>query len=313
MKNKKTLIRMNPDGALLYSPGDPLKIRLDRSETESILKFKGSFPEKLSSPEIMHLEISSHCLSNCPHCPTVEDRGKKEPTLAQLESLFKQLRDEKVVEISFGGGEPFLRNDIFEIAALAKAYDLSVSATTHWKMVKRININQLSIFDQVNVSLITNEQEAEFNWNDGTYLNLFKKWPTRLGFNIITKNGFEKHIENIAEFAAKTRAEIFLLSYKPSKPKHNKRLKHQNIGRDIRFLQDKSIKVRLDCVLSRQCAAIQRIGAMACGGDIYPCSFVRTSIGNVFEKKLSELWGSCKDQNPLFMKFCPWGDNQYED
>ena len=66
-------------------------------------------------PELIILDITHRCNLQCNICEIRKDKPIQEYTLGEIEGLINEAFDWKVKEFALSGGEPLLREDIFEI------------------------------------------------------------------------------------------------------------------------------------------------------------------------------------------------------
>ena len=86
----------------------------------------------LAGPLAVHLEISDSCNLMCRHCFAGELPRRGRPLeLAELDQLFRQMSRMGSYRLGLTGGEPLLREDLFEIIDLALAHGLSPCVTTN--------------------------------------------------------------------------------------------------------------------------------------------------------------------------------------
>lgn len=71
------------------------------------------------------------CNSRCSHCNRWKRKPAKELTTQEGKNLIRQLADCDVLQLSFSGGEPLIRKDIFELIGYAKSLDMSTSINTN--------------------------------------------------------------------------------------------------------------------------------------------------------------------------------------
>ncbi|HBM16520.1 MAG TPA: hypothetical protein DD381_09305 [Lentisphaeria bacterium] len=85
-------------------------------------------------PNIVFIETTNRCNMNCPICITnVPSMGFQfEPRMEYFEKLFKHYSEfEPPPPMQLFGGEPTMRDDIFDIIKLAKSFGLSVRLVTN--------------------------------------------------------------------------------------------------------------------------------------------------------------------------------------
>lgn len=109
----------------------------------------------LGVPLSAHVDVTYRCNERCVHCYLPhDDRG--EMTTAEIVELLDQLADAGVFFLTISGGEPFLRKDLFEILAHARARTFNVKLKTNAILIRegeaerlrRLNIDgvQISIY-----------------------------------------------------------------------------------------------------------------------------------------------------------------------
>ncbi|WP_255301070.1 radical SAM/SPASM domain-containing protein [Bacillus cereus] len=95
-----------------------------------------------SAPSLVDISITNRCNLKCDYCYASSspfETKNEEMDLNHLNNLFQDLDDMNVHRISLTGGEPFIRDDFFEI----------LSATQKYKFAKIINSNGILISDKI--------------------------------------------------------------------------------------------------------------------------------------------------------------------
>jgi MoaA/NifB/PqqE/SkfB family radical SAM enzyme len=94
----------------------------------NLLRFAKGKQEPIIGPVKAVWEVLNICNARCRTCDRWKE--KSDPTIlstAEGKSLIRQLADAGVLNLTFTGGEPLLRKDIYELIACAKQYRLSTS------------------------------------------------------------------------------------------------------------------------------------------------------------------------------------------
>lgn len=92
-------------------------------------------------PLLVDLDITKKCNESCSYC-SANASGvdyKDELSLDQLKLLFDEFEQMNILKVSVGGGEPFCRDDIWEVLSLLEAYSFS----------KFLNTNGILIDDDI--------------------------------------------------------------------------------------------------------------------------------------------------------------------
>lgn len=113
-------------------------------------------PTKLSAPLYVLWDITYACNLRCKHC--LVDAGNQPPQPMSLLDVYRvvdQLVDMRVLYVNFLGGEPFIRQDMFDILAYTSQHPIGMSVTTNGLLVDDELVSQLAdinLFD-VQVSI----------------------------------------------------------------------------------------------------------------------------------------------------------------
>ncbi len=115
-------------------------------------------PEKLrkftsSYHPIVVWNITNRCNLKCRHCYASAGKDNLELSTEQCFEIVDKLASFKVPLILFSGGEPLLRNDIFEIARYAKKRGIKCVLSTNGTLIDRDLAENLDVFEYVGVSL----------------------------------------------------------------------------------------------------------------------------------------------------------------
>ncbi len=127
----------------------------------------------LAAPLRVHLQITNECSLRCRHCSQkTRDAFDKELTLPQISSFIDQLVSIGTQELSIGGGEPFLRDDLVSIVSYASRKGLSVSLSTSGLFISRAVAKKLADvgLKQIRISFDgASEKSYDYFRGKGTY------------------------------------------------------------------------------------------------------------------------------------------------
>lgn len=74
----------------------------------------------LSAPNSVVWDITNRCNLRCRHCYVkAESKGKSGPSIKEAKAIMDQLKKAKVFTLSFSGGEPLMREDLYELLQYA--------------------------------------------------------------------------------------------------------------------------------------------------------------------------------------------------
>ncbi|MBU0547650.1 MAG: glycosyltransferase [Candidatus Omnitrophica bacterium] len=118
------------------------RIRVTRIAQRN-LKNKIGFEEIPVRPEFIILDITHRCNLKCNICEIRKDKPAGEYTLEEIENLIKEAIDWGVKEFVLSGGEPFVREDIFEILDFVKERGYRIGVLTNGIMLNEDFIDKL--------------------------------------------------------------------------------------------------------------------------------------------------------------------------
>ncbi|MEZ4438950.1 MAG: radical SAM protein [Polyangiaceae bacterium] len=114
------------------------------------------------------IELTPHCNQKCSYCynPWREDNGGElgQAKLADLTARVTRLLDAFDVDhVTLTGGEPFSRNDVFDILALLKARGVGIQIISNGGLITPRLAAQLQPFDVSYVQITLNGPDAELH------------------------------------------------------------------------------------------------------------------------------------------------------
>jgi len=274
MKTKNT-----PEGLVFYDPKTYTTVRLNREESRKlgIKKFPKDTP-----PEVVHLEISDRCNLNCPYCYVRGKRGRELST-AEWVRIIKDLADTGVFQVTFGGGEPTMREDLEELALYAKACKLTLCMTSNGLRIPEIKPSVLKLFDQINVSW---HRQAGFV----RALAYLKDCHVRRGINFVLSKQYEKDLGFIKQVSKQYGAEILFLTYKAVNQDINNQISAKQVFKEALKAFKEHLKVAVDGMTCGTCLAGKRFCDIDSLGNVMVCSFIRKPIGNLLEEPFKKIW-----------------------
>ncbi len=110
--------------------------------------------EMFSAPLTFNWTLSYRCNFVCEHCYS-RDEVCAELPIADLKRIVDILAEKQVPFINFGGGEPLIRDDLFELATYATAKGLNVSMNSNGWLLDRAAAERLrdAGFKSVGISI----------------------------------------------------------------------------------------------------------------------------------------------------------------
>jgi len=115
-----------------------------------------------SYPFFGSIETTRRCNSRCAFCPIGNERKeikKGEMNTKEMKSVFDQFNELNILAVSFLGGEPFLREDVFEIARYSSELGIISQVSTNGLTLPSTYDEATQSFDVIVVSLDTMNPE----------------------------------------------------------------------------------------------------------------------------------------------------------
>ncbi|MEW6680924.1 MAG: radical SAM protein [bacterium] len=264
-------------------------------------------------PYVVYLGVTSNCNFNCPCCYRVDE---KEMPKDELFRLIDELCSLGVFQLAIGGGEPFLRPDIFEIIEYCQG-KIVCNITTNGFGVKE-NIGRLKgLVQQINVSLngfspLTNIGRDSHAFGMALEaINILSNFKINFGVNILVVKESLLILQKTFKFLVQLGVKKVVIL----RPKRNKnlwfktnRLKKEDCERLKEILEEweEILDIHIDCSLMELMKDIPDDKLLKCGifgcqqssticsitpeGYILPCSFLKTPLGKFTEGSFKEIW-----------------------
>jgi AdoMet-dependent heme synthase len=264
-------------------------------------------------PLSAHIDITWRCNERCVHCYLDHD-GKGEMSTEEIKDTLRQLAECGTFFLSISGGEPFLRQDCFEILEFARSLRFSVKLKTNAVMIganEAARLRRIGI-EKVQISLYSHRPEVH---------DAITKLPgsfrrTTDGIRHLKANGLKVSITDVLmkynsrdamavkKFSAELGVEftidptitpmlngdrsIISLSVTEAELKE---IMHTEefVGNVDEFCDPASI-VDDDILEGYSCSAGHSLVYISPFGDVYPCVQFPMPCGSVRKQSLREIW-----------------------
>lgn len=272
---------------------------------------------KRTAPISMYLCITNKCPNNCVYCSAKNRQDEKELSKDEWIRVIKDLQDMHTPIIGITGGEPLVREDIFEIIKAIDERSSVILFTSGFNLSfeKAKKLKDSGLFG-IGISLDSYDKD-EHNRNRKSN-NAFEyaieaiRNASRVGLYtmvqtvILKENLEEEKLFKLFKLAKENGAQEVkilepILSGKllTEKELNNVFYKEEDREKLIK-IQHKANK-RGDFPKISTFAYTESEGKFGCGagnqhsyisasGELYPCDFVPMSFGNVKEKSIKSLW-----------------------
>lgn len=287
-------------------------------------------PGCLSSPLSILWEVTHACNLSCMHClSSCGDRKPNELSTSEAKSLIDEMAALRVFWFTLGGGEPLVRDDVYELIAHATERNLCVRLTTNGYAVTEDTLYRLADLNVFSAQISVDGQREthdRFRRQSGAFdrairtLELFQKagYTTLVTVSASAMNAHEipdlvRHLAGIGVNSVKigpcaslgravqNRLDLALSTSQMRELSQQmcSLQKQMNSNTTLQldglfpflFEPEPAKATTVDQQLGPGCSAGISQVVVSYDGNVYPCPYIRDkSAGNVRERSLSEIW-----------------------
>ena len=272
-------------GSSIYDKETGLTLRL--SHQESRLFYEDYEPiDDFECPEVIHAELTSRCNLNCDYCyvPKMET----ELGFEEWRKIINDLSDFGAFQLTMGGGEPFIRDDVIQLANFADDCGLNVTVTTNGMLLEDFSPEELSIFRQINISYHRSALDQGFEMENA--LDRIVEADVPAGINLVLSRDYLPYLSHLSALAKDYGALLLLLSYKPVRGDFENAIDLKKIREYAHALAKDGLTVGIDSLTCGDCEMNEKLLTISSSGEAYPCSFVRNSMGNLISRSIEAIW-----------------------
>ena len=271
--------------------------------------------EALRVPFWAHLDLTYRCNQKCIHCycqglDKSFSSSQKELTFPQVSSLLDDLADMGSLHLVFSGGEPFLREDFFDIAFYAKSKHFTIKIFTNGSLIDEQAAERLFKLAPLQIEMsiygVTPEIHDSVTKKQGSFqklletVALLKKYNLRVELkSVLLKRNFHQ-AKDLERFSRSIGADDFRLGTDISPKNDGSRApQQQQIDetqlRDFLSSQGNNFtgppSEYLDRPLEKPLCQTGIVGCYVSPyGDVYPCIALLVPMGNIREKSFKRIW-----------------------
>ncbi len=277
----------------------------------------------LSAPVNVTWEITSRCNLSCCHC--LSDAGVASPgelSREECRQIVDQLAAIKVFQINIGGGEPFLREDFFDLLTYVQGKGLVACVSTNGTLIDNGLARWLSSLEMLYLQVSLDGATAEVNdriRGEGTYAIILEALTCLIRHGVpfsintvLTRLNFPQ-LDTLREMATEYGAELRVSRFRPSgRGKTSKEFlapEKDQLEAFADWLAAHDLVRTGDSFFCLTSEARRRKGLEMCGaakmtcclsptGEVYPCAFLQEGpflVGRIRENTLKNLW----DHSPI--------------
>jgi len=248
----------------------------------------------------------------------------------EIIECINQFADLGIYQIGISGGEPFMRSDILEILEYASNKNIKIAITTNGFFLDDKNIRKLKKIE--NISLIqvsldgSNEETHDYiRQYKGAYKSAINAISGLVSEGITTgvvTTVMKLNIDQVPDITKKVKqlgvsiygARRFMPVGKGNKLRDSLLISKEDYARHLQYWSDKKINDSdLEYIIEEPllsifesekhsnsgCPAGNSYGAITSLGDIRACIFIPLSLGNIRNKKFSQIWETSDIRNKI--------------
>lgn len=275
---------------------------------EKMIKLEDKY-NRGESIAIIQFQYNYQCNLTCEHCSIKRFQGKSDKksfTIEDVKNLARQADELGLARFVITGGEPLTFGDFDELVAAIDPKKFFINCDTNgWLMTpeKAKHLKSIGV-DRIQLSIDSLDAEAhdEFRGRKGSYQKAVEAVDIAkeagLGIfiqTVVTKQRLysEEFIEFVEYFNAKD-VGVFV-SY--AKPVGAWEGEYSGLvdKKDMAYMEELEKKYNLFTHLTpgyglkMGCIAVKGMISVTQYGDVLPCPYIHTSIGNVFKEPLKDV------------------------
>ncbi len=271
------------------------------------------FAEKLSRGEsiaIIQFQYNYVCNFSCKHCSVKRFQGKNERrsfTIADVRDLFRQADELGLARVTITGGEPLVFKDLDELVEAIDPQRFYINCDTNgWLLdnekashLKAIGVDRI----QLSIDSLDAKEHDSFRRAKGSHERAIKSIDAALGAGldifiqtVVTKKRlYSQEFVRFIEYFNKRNIGVFVTYAKPvgAWEGHFEVLVNKEDLNYMRDVLEKKYKVftHLSAAygLNMGCIGVKGMISVTQYGDVMPCPYIHTSIGNVFKEPLKDI------------------------
>jgi len=279
------------------------------------------FTELFSAPLTFNWTLSFRCNFSCQHCYSREEVGEELSTEDNFR-IIDVLAEKQVPFINFGGGEPLIRDDLYDIAAYAVSKGLNPSMNSNGWLLDDVAATRLKQagFKSVGISLDSAEAHLhdDFRCMPGSHeraigaLQALRKVGLRSTLSAVISRINYRNFRDILDIARDNGvAQVYLHNFKCSGRGFKNREELDLSPQEWRDFYVEALAVKnetTDIDISFDDPVIASLPGYAenplvkgssCGklslhlrpdGDITPCGFIPLVVGNILKDDFDTIW-----------------------
>jgi MoaA/NifB/PqqE/SkfB family radical SAM enzyme len=270
------------------------------------------YDEKFSHGEsiaIIQFQYNYTCNFTCEHCSIKKFQGKENKrsfTIADVKKLFQQADELGLARVTITGGEPLVFKDFDELVAAIDPQKFYINCDTNgWlldnaraKHLKSIGVDRV----QLSIDSLNAKEHDKFRQTKGSFDRAIKSIDAAVdaGLAIFVQTVVTKqrlHSDEFLEFVKyfNSRGIGVFVTYAKPVGAWEGNFDSMVDKNDMEYMKELEKKHNVFTHLTPAygldmgCIAVKGMFSVTQYGDVLPCPYIHTSIGNVFEEPLKDI------------------------
>jgi len=272
-------------------------------------------------PVTVTWEITYKCNQTCIHCYEDCDYTKnmQDLDIESIRNILIELHENGCFILNITGGEPFIRNDIYEIISIAKGLNFSINLYSNASLIDDtdiVKIKNLGISKMcITLFSIEAEKHDKIANNKGlhskTIENIIKLRKSGVPVRInspITKYNFEGY-SDLIQFATQMNCELVISNTLTPKDDgdmsplalclNDNQFETILMDSSVNHVEDDNKEIFSNKLDNISCDIVNSGIAISANGNVYPCNTFKLKCGNLLDLSLSEIWENSSVLNIL--------------
>lgn len=225
-----------------------------------------------------------NCNLSCKYCYVPNKVGNELDT-DSWKHILSNLAKSGIFQVSFGGGEPTMRGDLFDLASYVEYVGMNLGMTSNGILIPNMDYHKLKrFFKQINISWHSNFKVVD------EALHYLEYWGIPRGINYTYSVKMSKANDMVKGLAKKYNAELLYLVYKPSAHDCDNQVAPNDVHKVAKQAASEGLRVAVDGPAVKQCLAKRKFVDVNHRGNVYQCSFVRNIMGNLLTEDFMDIW-----------------------
>lgn len=270
----------------------------------------------MTAPIKLFINVSNKCNLECSHCFSASSpTGSYDIPIGKLRDIIDEASEMGVFLFIIGGGEPFMRKDIWEIISYIRSKGMGVSLTTNGTICNEEIMRNIKEYDvRMNISLDGKEETHDSVRGRGVYrkalnnikLMLLNGIKPTIRFTLMPLNIKDTcHMISLADTLG---VSLKVRRAKPSSRAVKNDMIIKRIDKDyleaidllnnspicgVEDIMNTNFGAKESVLISdSDCGAATRIMFIEADGKISPCSFLRDEFwsGSIYTDTLDSIW-----------------------